>query len=122
VLKTGEIVTEIILPPPAVGLRSAYRKVRARQSWDFALAGMASTIVLNKNQVIHCRMVLSGAAPVPWRIPEAEAAINGRRLDADTAAKAADAALKKAEPMSQNAYKVPLFRAVITQELLNYLE
>jgi xanthine dehydrogenase YagS FAD-binding subunit len=122
VLKSGEIVTEIILPPPAAGLRSAYRKVRARQSWDFALAGMASTIVLNKNQVIHCRMVLSGAAPVPWRIPEAEAAVNGRRLDADTAAKAADAALKKAEPMSQNAYKVPLFRAVIKQELLNYLE
>ena len=122
VLKSGEIVTEIILPPPAAGLRSAYRKVRARQSWDFALAGMATAIVLNKDQVVHCRMVLSGAAPVPWRIPEAEAAINGRRLDAGTAAKAADAALKKAEPMSQNAYKVPLFRAVITQELLGYLK
>ena len=122
VLKSGEIVTEIILPPPAAGLRSAYRKVRARQSWDFALAGMASAIALNKDQVIHCRIVLSGAAPVPWRILEAEAAINGRRLDVDTAAKAADAALKKAELMSQNAYKVPLFRAVIKQELLNYLE
>ena len=122
VLKTGEIVTEIILPPPALGLRSAYRKVRARRSWDFALAGMASAIVLDRGRVIHCRMVLSGAAPVPWRIPEAEAVINGVRLDADTAAKAADAALKKAEPMSQNAYKVPLFRAVINQELLNYLE
>lgn len=122
VLKSGEIVTEILLPPPAAGLRSAYRKVRARQSWDFALAGMASAVVLNRNQVVHCRMVLSGAAPAPWRLPEAEAVLTGRRLDADSAAKAAEAALAKAEPMTQNAYKVPLFRAVIRQELLNYLE
>ena len=41
VLDPGEIVTEIVLPPQPAGARSTYRKVRARGSWDFALAGAA---------------------------------------------------------------------------------
>jgi xanthine dehydrogenase YagS FAD-binding subunit len=40
VLENDEIITEIVLPPPANGLRSSYRKVRTRASWDFALAGV----------------------------------------------------------------------------------
>ena len=41
VLAPQEIVTEISIPAPPPGLRSSYRKVRARRSWDFALAGVA---------------------------------------------------------------------------------
>ena len=118
VLEPGEIVTEIILPPPKAGLRSAYRKVRARRCWDFALAGVASAIVFEGDQVIDCRVVLSGAAPVPWRTREVEAIIKGRRLDRDTVVKAAYAVVENAEPMTQNGYKIPLFRGVIEQELL----
>jgi len=118
VLEPGEIVTEIILPPPQAGLRSVYRKVRARRSWDFALAGMASAVVFEGSRVADCRVVFSGAAPVPWRTREVEAVIKGGRLDADRAAKAADAAVENAEPMTHNEYKIPLFRAVVEQELL----
>jgi len=118
VLEPGEIVTEIILPPPAMGLRSSYRKVRARRSWDFALAGAALAIVFKDGQVADSRVVLSGGAPVPWRSREVEAIINGRRLDQKTAAKAADALVETAEPLEQNDYKIPLFRGMLTQELM----
>ena len=37
----GEVVTEVLLPAPPQGFSSSYRKVRARGSWDFALAGVA---------------------------------------------------------------------------------
>jgi xanthine dehydrogenase YagS FAD-binding subunit len=117
-LELGEIVTEIILPPPKPGLRSAYRKVRARRSWDFALAGVATAFVFEGNQVADCRVVLSGAAPVPWRTREIETTIKGRRLDGDAVTKAADRGLENAEPMTHNGYKIPLFRGVIEQELL----
>ncbi len=40
VLEPDEIVTEVLLPPPPPGLKSSYRKVRTRRSWDFALAGV----------------------------------------------------------------------------------
>jgi xanthine dehydrogenase YagS FAD-binding subunit len=117
VLEPGEIITEIVLPPPAAGLRSSYRKVRARRAWDFALAGIALAIDFDGNRVGDCRAVLSGAAPVPWRSLEAEAAVKGSPLDGNLAAEAAAAAVKIAEPMAQNGYKIPLFRGLIEQEL-----
>ena len=118
VLEPAEIVTEIVLPPPAEGLRSSYRKVRARRAWDFALAGVALAIVFTGDQAADCRVVLSGAAPVPWRSAEAEIVVKGARLDRDCAGKAAEAAVKNAEPMEQNEYKIPLFRSLIEQQLM----
>ena len=118
VLEAAEIVTEIVLPPPAPGLQSSYRKVRARRSWDFALAGVALAVVFNGNRADDCRVVLSGAAPVPWPSAEAEKVVRGRQLNRDRAAQAAEAALENADPMEQNAYKIPLFRNLIEQQLM----
>ena len=118
VLEPAEIVTEIVLPPPADGLRSSYRKVRARRTWDFALAGVALAIGFSGDQAADCRVVLSGAAPVPWRSAEAEKIVKEGQLDRNRAAKAAAAALKAAEPMAQNEYKIPLFRGLIEQQLM----
>lgn len=117
VLKPNEIVTEILLPPPLQGLRSSYRKVRTRRSWDFALAGVALALQFKGDRVEKVKVVLSGAAPIPWRSREVEEAITGKRLDNDTISKAADAAVKNAEPLKHNAYKIPLFRGAIEEEL-----
>ncbi len=84
VLKPDEILTEILLPPPAQGLRSSYRKVRARQSWDFALAGVALALQFKGGRVEKARLVLSGAAPIPWRSRDAEGVLTGKTLDAGT--------------------------------------
>ena len=117
VLEPAELVTEILLPPPAKGLRSSYRKVRARGAWDFALAGVALAIAFSGDRADDCRVVLSGAAPVPWRCAEAEKSVKGSRLNRDRAAKAAAEAVKNADPMEQNGYKIPLFRSLIEQQL-----
>jgi xanthine dehydrogenase YagS FAD-binding subunit len=118
VLDPDEIVTEIILPPAPPSLRSSYRKVRARRSWDFALAGAALAVQFNGLTVEKARVVFSGVAPVPWRSKEVEGIITGKALDADVAAEAAEAAIQGAEPMEKNGYKVPLLRAVVEEELL----
>ncbi len=117
VLGPGELVTHIELPAPVQGLRSSYRKVRARRSWDFALAGVALALVLDGGHVRRARIFLSGAAPIPWRTREAEDVIMGKTLEPGLIQKAADAALAKARPMEQNGYKVPLFKAVLQEEL-----
>jgi xanthine dehydrogenase YagS FAD-binding subunit len=117
VLGPGEILTEIILPRPADGLRSAYRKVRARRAWDFALAGVALAVLPRDGRVAECRILLSGAAPVPFRAAAAEAVVTGRVLDGGTIAEAARAAMKNAEPMNGNSYKIPMFHGIIEQAL-----
>ena len=116
-LKSNEILTEVLLPPPLKGSRSSYRKVRARQSWDFALAGVALLLKFDGDRVEKARVVLSGAAPIPWRSKEAEQALMGNRLNADTIRRALDAALKNAEPLEKNGYKVHLFQGMLEEEL-----
>jgi xanthine dehydrogenase YagS FAD-binding subunit len=117
VLGPQEILTEILLPPSRPGLRSAFRKVRARRSWDFAVAGVALALQLDGDRVDRARVVLIGAAPVPWRSREVEALLTGRTLDAETAKRAAAAALQGAAPLQQNGYKVALFKGLIEEEL-----
>ena len=116
-LAPGEIVTEVVLPPAPAGLRSSYRKVRARRSWDFALAGVALALQFDGGRVRGGRVVLSGAAPVPWRAREAEAAIAGKSLNAATCREAAIAAMREARPLKRNGYKVPLLTGLIEEEL-----
>lgn len=116
VLEDGEVVTAVLLPPPD-GSASSYRKVRARRAWDFALAGAALVVRFDGDTVERARVVLSGAAPVPWRSEPVEDAITGKQLTDEVIAEAAEAAVADAEPLPGNQYKVPLFKAVVTEEL-----
>jgi len=117
-LEPGEVVTEIHIPKPGKGLRSSYRKVRARRSWDFALAGTALALDMDGDLVRTASIVLSGAAPIPWRAVEAEEEVTGKRLDASSASRAAEAAMSKARPLVKNGYKVHLFKGLIEESLM----
>jgi xanthine dehydrogenase YagS FAD-binding subunit len=119
VLAHNEVVTDILLPPVEAGTKSGYRKVRSRGSWDFALASAAMVVTTNTAGVVtRARIVLGAAAPSPWRAEGAEKAIVGSALTADVAARAAEAAVKGAETLSQNGYKVALFCGVVEEQLL----
>jgi xanthine dehydrogenase YagS FAD-binding subunit len=117
VLEDDEILTAIVLPPPPPGLRSSYRKVRERASWDFALAGVALALRFEGTTVASADVFLSGAAPVPWRSKAVEQAIVGTELDDAATAAAAEAVVAGAEPLAQNAYKIPMFAGLIIDEL-----
>ncbi len=116
-LEADEIITDIILPAPPPGLRSSYRKVRDRASWDFALAGVALALVFDGDTVASARVFLSGAAPIPWRAEGVESVITGTKLDAATIAKAAEATVAGAEPLARNGYKIEIFKGLMTEQL-----
>ena len=119
VLARGEVITEVLLPPALPGGAGLYKKVRARGAWDFALGGVALALSVKDGKVATARVVLSGVAPVPWRVPEVEKLLVGRPLDAKLAAEAAELAVKGAEPMSGNDYKVPLVKGAVEEALLS---
>ena len=50
--------------------------------------------------------------PVPWVSAEAAQVLTGKSVSEEQAKAAADAALKNARPLSQNAYKVQLARVL----------
>lgn len=118
VLAAGEVLTEVLLPRPPAGARGSYRKARTRGAWDFALAGLASWLAVEGGVVRRARLVLSGVAPVPWRVRAAEEAITGKALGPSPARSAAEAAVAGAKPLAKNAYKVDLVRGVVEEALL----
>lgn len=118
VLEPGEIISEIVLPKPAEGTKSSYRKARSRRSWDFAIAGTAFAVEFKDGKVRKVRAVFSGVAPVPWRSKELEEAITGKKLDSQTVSKAAAMAVKNAEPLEGNEYKVAMLMGLVEEELL----
>ncbi len=117
VLAQNEVITHVVVPPPAPNTRSAYVKEREKDSYDWALASAAVVATLEGGTVRAARVVLGGVAPVPWRAQEAEKALAGQALNEATLARAAEAALTGAKPMTKNAYKVPLAQAVVRRAL-----
>lgn len=119
ILKPNEVVTEVILPPPAAGMKSAYKKVRTRGSWDFALVSAAVAVQLSGGKVSQVRIVMGGVAPKPWRAPEAEQKLVGKVLNAESAAFAAEEAVKGARPLAQNGYKIDMARGAVQEVLMS---
>jgi xanthine dehydrogenase YagS FAD-binding subunit len=117
VLAPGELITAVELPPPPPG-RSAYRKVRERASFAFALVSVAALLDIASDGTIGtCRVALGGVAHVPWRAFSAERALAGAPATAVTFARAASAELEQAAPLARNAYKVTLARNLIAATL-----
>ncbi len=116
-LQPNEIVTGIVLPA-ATGTKAAHYEIRQKAAFDWPLAVSAVALKMNGNTVSAARVVMGYVAPVPWPSPEAEQALAGKPLTEDTANAAADAALKDAKPLSQNAYKVQLARVSLKRAIL----
>jgi xanthine dehydrogenase YagS FAD-binding subunit len=70
--------------------------------------------------VVRSRVVLSGAAPIPWRCPDVENAVMGRSLDDEIVARAASVAMQAARPLRHNDYKIELFKGLLAEELAAY--
>ena len=63
-------------------------------------------------------IVLGAAAPTPQRARAAEASLVGGAITETTARAAAKAAVFGATPLAQNAYKVPMFEAMVRRAIL----
>lgn len=118
VLAPGEVLAEIYLPPAHVGARSTYHKVLDREAWTHAVVSAAVVVELDRDICRAARIVLGGVAPVPWRLPDVEAMLAGRHITAALAAEAARAAIKDAQPLAKNVYKLALTEAVVRRTLL----
>ncbi len=118
ILEPNELVSEVHVPTPPANMRSTYLKFKERLSHDFAIVGAAVALRLRGNVCEDVRIVLSGVAPIPWRSPEAEAVLKGKPITPELAEQAGRAAVAKARPLAQNAYKVPLTQAIVKRAVL----
>ncbi|HEX3699059.1 MAG TPA: xanthine dehydrogenase family protein subunit M [Phenylobacterium sp.] len=117
-LTPGELITGFSVPAGPWTRRSLFLKIRDRQSYEFALTSAAVALHLEDGAVREARIGLGGLAAKPWRSHEAEAALNGRRLDEAAAREAAEAALAPATGHGEAAFKVELGRRTLVRALM----
>jgi xanthine dehydrogenase YagS FAD-binding subunit len=108
VLHPGDLIVGIELGAPAP--RSAYLKLRERESYEFATVSAAVTIETDGEIIRAARIALGSVAHRPWRLDKAEAALGRKRIGSDDARTALDAAFAEARPLAHNAHKVTLAR------------
>ncbi|MBX9361056.1 xanthine dehydrogenase family protein subunit M [Streptomyces sp. WAC04114] len=109
-IRPGELITGVVLPAATAGLPSAYRKARDRASYAFALASVAVVLRLEDGVVGHAGLAFGALAHRPWRARRAEEALLGAAPTRAAFEHAAELELSEAQPLRDNAYKVPLAR------------
>jgi xanthine dehydrogenase YagS FAD-binding subunit len=117
VLEPGELITAVELPPALPQARSAYRKVRERASFAFALVSVAVVAEVTAAGITDCRIAFGGVAHVPWRAARAEESLRGQPVSESNFATAAEAELAHARPLRDNGYKVALARNLLVRTL-----
>jgi xanthine dehydrogenase YagS FAD-binding subunit len=121
ILKPGEIITEILVPDVPPGTRSGYLKLKERDVWDFATVSAAAVLQVQQDIVKAARVTLGGAAPMPWLEKQLSSQLKGMTINSNNLEQIISTALKDAEPLEQNAYKIPMARNLIKRLITNLL-
>jgi xanthine dehydrogenase YagS FAD-binding subunit len=111
-LLPNEILTEIVIPP-AHGVKNATYEVRHKDALDWPLAAASVALTMKGSKITKASVVLGHVAPIPWAATAADQALaSNASFD-----EAAEAAIKDAKPLSQNAYKIQLAKVAVKRAL-----
>ncbi|WP_076070450.1 FAD binding domain-containing protein [Sphingomonas montana] len=116
-LAPGELITAIALPPLRFAANSAYRKVRDRASYAFALISVAAALEMDGDRIGDVRIAFGGVAHKPWRATRAEAVLRGGPATHAAYRAAAEAEFETARPLRDNAFKPELATRVLAAML-----
>ena len=102
VMSKGEMLSELILPEPPGNSASAYLRFIPRNEMDIAVAGVASYLEMDPSTSVvkSARIALAAVAPTPVRATEAERVLEGNAIDDALIARAGEAAVASARPIS----------------------
>ncbi|HBA39215.1 MAG TPA: molybdopterin dehydrogenase [Deltaproteobacteria bacterium] len=122
VLKPDELLTEIQVPEPRRNSYGIFLKERPRETWDFALASVATLLQIEGKVCQEARVILGGVAPYPYRALGAEELLRNREIGGEAPEKAGEAAVSGARPLRANHYKIRLTKALVKRAVLHCLD
>ncbi|MDM7996568.1 MAG: FAD binding domain-containing protein, partial [Acidobacteriota bacterium] len=108
VLAPDEIITEIRIPTPPAGAKSAFLKFAIRKSIDFPIVNCAVLVGGGAP-----RIALNAVAPKPYRAVKAEAVLAGKPINEANAEAAGAAAVEDAKPFAANKFKVQIAKTLV---------
>ena len=115
-LEPGDLILRIEIPVQQS--RSAYMQVSEKSMFDWALVSCATAAKVEGGKLTQPRLVLGAISNVPHQVKAANDFLEGKKVDNAVAENAADLLLEKAEPLSDNGYKLLIARTLIRRTLL----
>ncbi|MER6286880.1 FAD binding domain-containing protein [Streptomyces sviceus] len=116
-VRQGELITAVEIPALPRPLKSGYLKVRDRQSYEFALTSAAVALHIKSGVIHEAKIAAGGVGTVPWKLPEVERHLVGRRPSDALWTAAAEKAAEGARPLAHNRFKVALLRRTVERQL-----
>ena len=114
VLEPDDLLTAIRVPGRWAGADFHFEKVADRKTWDFALVSVAAAVRVNSGGLIEdARIVAGGVQCIPRRMTAVEDLVRGRPRDEETAEMAGELAVRNADPLDYNHFKIPLLRNLV---------
>ena len=98
-LRSGELVTAILVPNPAHPARSDFLKLGARKYLVISIAMVACVLEVRDGTVRAARIAVGSCSPVAKRLPELEQALAGKPFDRNLAELARPAHLHRLSPI-----------------------
>jgi xanthine dehydrogenase YagS FAD-binding subunit len=77
-IEPDELITEVTVPNASWYRRSAYLKIRDRESYEFALCSAAIALDLDGSKIRDARIAAGGVGTKPWRLPNVAEALIGK--------------------------------------------
>lgn len=117
-LRSGELITAIYLPPAKNRERGGYVRAISRFEAEWPLAEAAVRVVVSlDDEVTDIALAVGGVANTPLRLRDVERLLLGKKLTEQTIAEAAALAAQRCKPLPNTGYKVPVLVSVIADAL-----
>ena len=100
VMKAGEILTHVLVPPKPAGTGACYMKFALRDATALAVVGVGAALLVRKGVCTGARIVLGAVAPTPVVASKASAALIGKKINEATAVEAGRIAREECRPIS----------------------
>jgi len=118
VLADDELVSEIFIPTPLGNSKSSFQKFRIRNSIDFPIVSVASSLTFEEGKIQRARIAFGAVAPIPFRATRVEEFLIGKEATEETAALAGELAVKDSYPLEKNQYKLTILKGLLRKAIL----
>jgi len=114
VLKTGEILAEVRIPPFGREASIAYEKLRVREGMDFPMAGVAVHMKRNQDGTIEqAKIVLGAVGSSPAEVSKAAELLEGRKPTDDLLRSVSREVMDRAQPVGNLAMNAGYRRKMV---------
>ena len=98
-IEPGELLVQILIPPPAAHSADAYLRFIPRNEMDIAVVGVGTALTLDGERVTAAKIALGAVGPTQIVATRAAESLIGKRLDEGALAAAARLASEAATPI-----------------------